>query len=163
MLAETFDPGACKFPFGYLHDLSLVEVLDHATMSTFKPPMPLQWLSADGWSRLKFKTTQLFLLEDVDSAERNTMKSIELQETQYQVRSPSFRFEKPRYVLIRSRSLAKVYCLIDKDQTGSRTYSARTTKVKSSITGNHLLVVAYYIEFHLTIQLLADKVAPPCA
>lgn len=86
MLAETFDPDAGEFPFGYRHDLSLVEASDPATVSGFTAPINLGWLSQDGWMKLKFNTTRLFFLEDVASPEQDKVKSICLNSTQYQVR-----------------------------------------------------------------------------
>lgn len=86
MLAETFDPDACEFPFGYQHDLSLVEASDPATVSEFTAPINLGWLSKEGWMKLKFNTTRLFFLEDAAPPEQDKVKSICLQSSQYQVR-----------------------------------------------------------------------------
>lgn len=64
-MSETFDPQARTFPHGFLHDVSLVDVT-YAPMhlvSGIKAPLPADWLSQAGWSKIKYTTQTLFLLD----------------------------------------------------------------------------------------------------
>jgi len=80
-VAETFDPDAQEFPFGFEYDVSLIKVSDPAIAVHVKPPFPITWLSQEGWNGIKFSEKKLFLLDDPS----RDAKSIGLVPSQYQI------------------------------------------------------------------------------
>ncbi|ORY04371.1 hypothetical protein BCR34DRAFT_572744 [Clohesyomyces aquaticus] len=64
-ICETFDPDANKFPHGFQHDVSLVEVAGNSQLvSNIKSPVPTTWLDQAGWRRIQLTSQSLYLLDN---------------------------------------------------------------------------------------------------
>ncbi|CAN9172211.1 unnamed protein product [Alternaria alternata] len=81
-VTKTFDPLARRFPYGFEHDVSLVEIRRSGHLNAgIKSPLPTKWLSQNGWNNIKYTSQSLFLLDKPDLQTKN----IELMTSQYQM------------------------------------------------------------------------------